>query len=156
MKKWNQKNKNKYFSDFAKSEKYFFIFFWLHFPKSEIKYFLFLTSFFWSQKNRKKYFSDLAKSENILKIFSRKNWNQNSKFWYAGHTWCAPLFEITSDELQIIFWTIAIKVIMTTIWISSMGVREWDIPDVELRLWERCGILVDIISIVDKCDLEWY
>ena len=66
------------------------------------------------------------------------------------------VFEITSDELQIIFFTISIKVIMTTIWISSKGVGEWDIPAVELRLWERCGILVEIISIVDKCELEWY
>ena len=39
---------------------------------------------------------------------------------------------------------------MTTIWISSMGIREWDIPAVELRLWEICGILVEVIPLVDN------
>ena len=59
----------KIFSDFAKSEKYFFLFFWLQ--KNEVRNKKYFISDFgkWSQKNIKKYFSDLAKSEKYLFLF---------------------------------------------------------------------------------------
>ena len=59
----------KIFSDFAKSEKYFFLFFWLQ--NNEVRNKKYYISDFgkWSQKNIKKYFSDLAKSEKYLFLF---------------------------------------------------------------------------------------